>query len=206
MRIGVFGGSFDPPQQAHLVLARAALEQLALDELRWLPAGRPWQKEHALAAAEDRCAMLAAAMAGEPRFVLDRREILRAGPSYTIDTVRELQAERPGAALFVVIGQDQYARLDTWKDWPALLDAVTLAVAARDDAVVQPPAALAARAHRLCRLEMPPSAVSATLIRAHLAAGGRAEDLVPAMVPAEVARYIDTHRLYRQPAAPPARS
>lgn len=206
MRIGLFGGSFDPPQQAHLTLARAALEQLALDELRWLPAGRPWQKEHALAPAEHRCAMLATLMAGEPRFVLDRREILRAGPSYTIDTVRELQAERPGAVLFVVIGQDQYARLDTWRDWPALLDAVTLAVAARADAMVQPPAALAAHAHRLCRLEMPPSAVSATGIRAHLAAGGRAEDLVPAMVPAEVARYIDMHRLYRSPAAPPARS
>ena len=64
MRIGLFGGSFDPPQQAHLALARAALEQLALDELRWLPAGWPWQKEHALAPAEHRCAMLATLMAG----------------------------------------------------------------------------------------------------------------------------------------------
>lgn len=206
MRVGIFGGSFDPPHQAHLALARAALVQLDLDELRWLPAGQPWQKTRELTPADDRCAMVAAAIAGEPRFVLDRRETLRPGPSYTIDTVRELQAELPGAALYLVIGQDQCAKLDSWRDWAALADAVTLVVAARGEATVEPPAALSGHAFRLHALSMPPMAVSATAVRAHLAAGGRAEELTPAMVPDEVARYIDSHRLYQSPVLPPARS
>ncbi|HSV68898.1 MAG TPA: nicotinate (nicotinamide) nucleotide adenylyltransferase [Methylibium sp.] len=202
MRIGLFGGSFDPPHQAHRALARTALTQLALDELRWLPAGRPWQKERGLAPAEDRRAMVAAMIGGEPRFVVDDRELARAGPSYTIDTVRELQAERPGATLCLLIGQDQYAAFPTWREWEALADAVTLAVAARAGAAVAAPAPLTARAHRMVRLDLPPMDVSATVIRAHLAGGGAAADLVPAMVPAEVARYIDSHRLYRPPVTP----
>lgn len=205
MRIGLFGGSFDPPHRAHLALARTALAQLALDELRWLPAGRPWQKSHELASAEDRRAMVAAMIDREPRFLLDGRELARTGPSYTIDTVRELQADRPGAALFLLIGQDQYAAFPTWREWEALADAVTLAVAARPGAAVAAPPALAARAHRVERLDLPPMDVSATAIRGHLAGGGAAADLVPAMVPAEVARYIDSHRLYRPP-VPPTRS
>jgi len=206
LRVGLFGGSFDPPHQAHLALARTALAGLALDELRWLPAGRPWQKPGGLAPADDRRAMVSAAIGGEPGHVLDTRELDRPGPSYTIDTVRELQAERPGAALYLVIGQDQYAGLASWREWEALVDAVTLAVAARASEPVRAPAPLAARPHRVVRLAMPPLEVSATAIRAHLAAGGAAADLVPSMVPTEVARYIDSHRLYREPAAPPARS
>lgn len=149
--------------------------------------------------------MVEAAIDGEPRFVLDARELDRAGPSYTIDTVRELQAERPGADLILVLGQDQHAGLPSWRDWEALADAVTLAVAARAGAAVEPPPALRARPHRRVVLDLPAMAVSATAIRAHLAAGGAARDLVPAMVPAGVARYIDSHRLYRPP-APPTRS
>jgi nicotinate-nucleotide adenylyltransferase len=205
LRIGLFGGSFDPPHQAHLAMARTARKQLGLDEVRWLPAGQPWQKPRELASAEHRAAMVRVAVAGERGCVLDARELTRTGPSYTIDTVRELTAERPGAELFLLIGQDQYQRLPTWHEWIELIAAVTLAVAARTDAVVMPPALLRGRPHRLHILAMPPMAVSSTAIRAHLGAGGRAQDLVPAMVPAEVARYIDLHRLYRPP-APPTRS
>jgi len=198
-RIGLFGGSFDPPHQAHLALARSARQQLGLDEVRWLPAGQPWQKLRELAGGKHRVAMVSAAIAGAPACVLDTREMTRPGPSYTIDTVRELRAERPGAELFLLIGQDQYERLPTWHDWAELVDAVTLAVAVRTDAVVTPPALLRGRQHRVQILAMPPMAISSTAIRAHLGAGGLAQDLVPAMVPAEVARYIDLHRLYRPP-------
>ena len=219
MRIGLFGGSFDPPHQGHLALARSALAQLGLDELRWLPAGRPWQKTRELAPAEHRRAMVAAALASELGMRLDPRELERAGPSYTIDTVRELQAEQPGAELLLLIGQDQYAGLPSWREWEALLDAVTLAVALRPEATggagasepadasapVPPviPPALQAHPHRVAWLQMAPVDASSTAIRARLAAGDRAADLAPGMVPPAVARYIELHHLYRQPPTPP---
>jgi len=206
VRLGLFGGSFDPPHQAHLALARAALAQLGLDSLLWLPAGRPWQKARELAPDADRLAMLRLLVAGEPRFAIDERELQRAGPSYTIDTLRELRSERPQARLFLVLGQDQLAGLPSWRDWTELLEEATLAVAGRADELVAPPPEVAARAPRLERLEMPPMAASSTAIRAHLAAGGTARELAPAMVSPEVAGYIDSRRLYRTPVPDPGAS
>lgn len=189
-RIGLFGGTFDPVHRAHLALARQARDALALDELRWLPAGQPWQKSRRIAPAADREAMLRLAIDGEPGFVVDRREIERAGPSYTLDTVRELQAERPGRQWLLLIGEDQYAGLHTWHGWRELLSRVTLAVACR------PGAAPAAddEVRRAARVEvpLPPMAVSSTEVRRRVAAGEPITDLVPP----EVARYIDSHRLY----------
>lgn len=206
VRLGLYGGSFDPPHQAHLALARTALTQLGLDRLLWLPAGRPWQKARELAPDADRLAMLRLLVAGEPRFAIDERELHRAGPSYTIDTLRELRAERPEARLFLLIGQDQLAGLPSWRDWTELLDAATLAVAGRAGDAVAPPPDVAARAPRLVRVEMPPMAVSSSAIRAHLAAGGTARELAPAMVSPEVAGYIDSRRLYRPPVPEPGAS
>lgn len=200
--IGVFGGSFDPPHLAHLALARTALQALALDELRWLPAGAPWQKQRegrVLAPAADRVAMLRLLVAGEPRFVVDERELHRAGPSYTVDTLRELRAEQPGATLWLVIGQDQHERLPTWHQWPEVLRLAGLAVAARDRDAVRAPPALAAVPHALRVLDMPAMAVSATGARAIAAAGG---DPSPLVGPA-VAQYITRHSLYREPSVSP---
>jgi nicotinate-nucleotide adenylyltransferase len=198
-RIGLFGGSFDPPHLAHRALADIALRALALDELRWLPAGQPWQKAgRRLAEPAHRAAMVALAAEGEPRFVLDERELHRAGPSYTIDTVRELRREQPGAELFLVIGQDQYARLPTWQAWRELVDAVTLAVAARDGIAPQADEALAAVPHRLAVLPLPRLDISATDIRARTAAG----QPIDALVGAPVARYISDHHLYGSAARP----
>ncbi|HEX7435379.1 MAG TPA: adenylyltransferase/cytidyltransferase family protein, partial [Caldimonas sp.] len=87
-RIGLFGGSFDPVHNAHVALAKVALAQLKLDELRWVPAGQPWQKARALSDAVHREAMLRLAIADEPRFTLSRIELERGGASYTLDTVR----------------------------------------------------------------------------------------------------------------------
>jgi nicotinate-nucleotide adenylyltransferase len=195
-RIGLFGGSFDPVHVAHLALARTALDTLGLDRLHWVPT-RPWQKAgREMAADEHRAAMVALAIDGEPRYRLDRRELQRTGPSYSIDTVRELHAEHPGAWIFLLLGQDQYANLATWKDWQSLLPLVTLAVASRGGRPPEPPAALAAVPHRLEVLSMPRLDVSATDIRARLARGEPASALVPSLVTAPVASYIDRHRLY----------
>lgn len=195
-RIGLLGGSFDPPHLAHLALARQARDELRLDELRLLPAGRPWQK---LAAGREpieaahRVAMLRLLIQGEPRLVIDERELHRNGPSYSIDTVRELAAEHPGAQLFFVIGQDQYARLHTWHDWQEMLKLVTLAVAGRAGEAPRAPAEVAAVPHRIETLALPPMAVASTDIRARAARG---EELSSLVGPA-VAAYIDQNALYR---------
>lgn len=197
-RVGLFGGSFDPVHLAHLSLARIALQQLALDELRWLPAGQPWQKAgRAMAAPEHREAMVKLMMGDEPRFVLDRRELMRQGPSYTIDTVRQLHSGSGEQSVFLIIGQDQYARLHTWHEWRELLGSVHLAVAAREGEAVKMPEALAGFAHEVVKLEMPTMGVSSSAVRA---AKARGED-IRSLVGEAVAGYIALHRLYeaRQP-------
>lgn len=201
-RIGLFGGSFDPPHLAHRALARVAMQTLALDELRWLPAGVPWQKAgRTLSAATHRLAMLVELLADEPGQVVDERELRRSGPSFTIDTVRELQAERADAQWFFILGQDQYGRFDTWRDWPELLSRLTLAVAARDGQPPAPPAALSEVAHRLEVLPLPRLDIAASDIRARVAAG----QPIAALVGERIARYIDQHRLYATGTAPSAR-
>ena len=132
-------------------------------------------------------------MAGEPRQLLDLRELQRQGPSYTVDTVRELKAEFPEAELVLVIGQDQYARLDTWRDAAQLRSLVTLAVAARGGLPPAPPAAWASIPHRLVVLPLPPMAVSATDIRQRIAQ----QQPIEALVGKAVAGYIERHHLYR---------
>lgn len=182
--VGLLGGSFNPPHLGHQALARAAREQLGLAEVRWLPAGQPWQKEAAtLAPAVHRAAMVGALMAGEPGMVLDETELRRSGPSYTIDTVEALRAAEPNTRWWLILGQDQHARLATWHRAPELQAQVHLAVAARQGVAPQGVTAIA----------MPRMDISATAIRAAVARGA---DVTPLVGPA-VARYIEQHHLYR---------
>jgi nicotinate-nucleotide adenylyltransferase len=173
VQIGLFGGSFDPPHRAHLALARAARDALALDELRWLPAGQPWQKSRALSAARHRMAMVESAIAGEPGMRIEPIEIERQGPSYTVDTVRSLVAREPGHT------------------WCELLAQVRLAVAQRPGVGVPVPAEVLA--HGFVPIPMPLHDISATEIRRRVAAGQDISQLVPP----GVAGYIDQQGLYR---------
>ena len=190
-RAGLFGGSFDPVHNAHLALAELALAQLELDEVRWIPAGQPWQKTRRLTDGADREAMVRLAIAGKPRFVLDRIELRRSGVSFTLDTVRVLSAAEPATQWFLILGQDQYATLHTWRDWRDLVALVTLAIANRPDAEPTVNAHIARVPHQLVTLPM--MEVSSTEVRRRVAAGEPIADLVP---PA-VASYIERHRLYR---------
>jgi len=129
--VGLLGGSFDPIHIGHVQLARDALRSLDLARVLFVPAGQAWQKGPA-AAGGHRARMIELAIGAEPRFALDRRELERPGPSYTVDTLRELRAElganRP---LVLLIGADQFERLDTWHCWQQLIGLAHLGVATR---------------------------------------------------------------------------
>jgi nicotinate-nucleotide adenylyltransferase len=190
-RIGLFGGSFDPVHNAHLALARQALDQLQLDELRWVPVGQAWQKARAMTPGAQREAMLRLAIEGEPRFVLERCELQRTGPSYTLDTLRELQAATPGADWFLLIGQDQYRNLHTWHGVDELLQRVTLAVAQRPGEPDEADAPV--RAAPRVAVALQPMDIAATDIRHRVAEGAD----ISALVPPAVALYIHQQGLYR---------
>ena len=194
-RIGVFGGAFDPPHQGHVALARTAMAQLQLDALHIIPTGQAWHKARTLSAAEHRLAMARLAFAQVPGTVVDPRETLRSGPSYTVDTLLELQALYPGAELYLLIGEDQAQALPTWHGWEQLPALAIICVAARADSMGTKGQfqALRAQLPHLRVLDMPALDVSATQLRERAATG---QDIVP-LVFESVARYIDQHHLYR---------
>ncbi|MHB8951284.1 MAG: nicotinate (nicotinamide) nucleotide adenylyltransferase [Rhodoferax sp.] len=194
-RIGVFGGAFDPPHVAHAALAKAALAELQLDELRVLPTGQAWHKTRALSAASHRLAMAQLAFADWPKVVVDAREIERAGPSYTVDTLREFKALWPQAKLFLILGEDQAHALPRWHEWQEILKLAIICVATRAYSTGATAQFDLETAHpsSFRRLPMPPLNVSATDIRARIAAHLSVADLV--FEP--VARYIAHHHLYQ---------
>ena len=198
-RIGVFGGAFDPPHKAHVALVQSALAQLALAELRIFPTGQAWHKARALSSAEDRLAMSRLAFDGIANTVVDAREISRPGPTYTLDTLRELQQEHPAAQLVLIMGADQALSLPRWHGWEDILSIAIISVAYRAiptgssgefDPSNLPSLPAGARFEKL---QLPPMDISATDIRSRAARGVDLNELVP---PA-VARYIEQHHLYR---------
>jgi nicotinate-nucleotide adenylyltransferase len=193
-KTGLFGGSFDPVHLAHLSLAHCAVDQLGLDQLLWVPAGNPWQKP-GVSDAVHRLAMVQLLIDGEARFAIDDSELKREGASFTIDTVRHHLTSKPDGSLdelFLIIGQDQYARFHTWRDWEQLLSRVTLAVAARAGQEVRGAAEVQAVPHRMQKLAMPAMQISSTQVREM---SSRGEDIRP-LVGDAVAGYIARHRLY----------
>ncbi|HYM46903.1 MAG TPA: nicotinate-nucleotide adenylyltransferase [Burkholderiaceae bacterium] len=210
--IGLLGGSFDPIHHGHLQLARDALKQLALEEVRFIPAAQPWQKGP-MTAAEHRARMVLLAITGEPRFALDMHEIERGGVTYTIDTVHALRSLLPDCPLVLIMGSDQFARFDTWRDWREIIETAHIAVAQRAGAAVNPSSTLqpvldARRGEirsltsqpggSIIEFAMTPVDASATEIRRLLCDPPSAEggQRLSAMVPAVVLDYIRSHHLY----------
>jgi nicotinate-nucleotide adenylyltransferase len=202
----MFGGAFDPPHRGHRALAETALAQLDLDVLHILPTGQAWHKSRTLTPAKDRVAMCELAFGDLPRLVLDEREIHRAGPSYTADTLRELQQEYPGAELFLVLGADQLLVFKSWVRWDEVLQFATLAVANRaaDIGANAPPdqtteSDLSDVGLPFQSLRMPLKNISATDVRARVGHPAPAAGALDVLVPEAVARYISQHHLYQPP-------
>jgi nicotinate-nucleotide adenylyltransferase len=202
-RIGVFGGAFDPPHCAHLALARAAIKQLQLDELKIIPTGFAWHKDRPLSAAEHRLKMAQLAFSGVDRVSIDEREIKRGGHSYTIDTLEALQAEDPDSRFFLLIGGDQLAAFTRWHRWQDILSRATICVAERPLQASAPADTLAQTpALRQCiHLQLPSMTVSATAIRqlmaTHTGSKNTSQPDLAGLVPDAVARYISLHGLYQ---------
>lgn len=194
-RVGVFGGAFDPPHRGHVALALTALEQLQLDVLHVIPTGQAWHKSRDLTSGEHRLAMTRLAFEGVGRVRVDAREIARSGPSYTVDTLTELQTVYPQAQLFLLLGEDQAQALQTWHRWQALARIAIICVAARADCTgaIGQFDALMPLLPDMRILKMPPLAISATEIRRRLA---HHENVAP-LVFEPVARYIAHHHLYQ---------
>jgi len=211
--IGLLGGSFDPIHIGHLQLARDALAHLPLDEVRFIPAAQPWQKERVTDAAH-RAHMVELAIAREPRCVLDMHEIERGGTTYTIDTLRALRAGPwPEASLVLVMGSDQFERFDTWRDWQAIGDLAHIAVARRAGvAAGLGPALQAFSKERHCGpaelahrpagglVDFPMTAVDASATEARRLLAQPSPDAdrrLARLLPPAVLDYIRAHRLYR---------
>ncbi len=194
-RIGVMGGTFDPIHHGHLVAASEVASAFALDEVIFVPTGQPWQKsDRDVAPGEHRYLMTVVATASNPRFMVSRVDIDREGPTYTIDTLRDLSAQRPGAQLFFITGADALAQILSWKDSDELFALARFVGVTRPGHVLDD---AGLPADRVALLEVPAMAISSTDCRLRI---GRGEPIWY-LVPDGVVQYIGKHRLYRRPAA-----
>ena len=213
--LGILGGTFDPVHRAHLHLARAALKQLALGGVLWIPAGQPWHRQAPRTPAVHRLAMVRLAVADEPAFAVDETEAVSASPSYTVPTLERLQAEYGEARpLVLLMGADAFLGLPSWHRWREVFGLAHIAVAARPGAVLEEanmtaelaeqfrrrrgqPAALAgAPAGSIVGFEIEPvepADLSATAVRELLRSSPQqAADLLPS----GVLDYIRSNHLY----------
>lgn len=178
--IGVFGGSFDPVHHGHLIVARAAREQLGLSQVVFVPTGRqPLKSAHA-ASPEDRLAMVQAAIADEPGFVVDPQEVLRPGASYTAATLAALAQQHPGVPLVLLLGADAAMQFERWREPERIRALARVVVLTRDGARGAGPADLEV-------VRVPAVEISATAIRARVCAGQSIRWLVPERVAALIA-------------------
>ena len=198
-RVGVFGGAFDPPHNAHLALAKTALDQFALDALYIIPTGQAWHKSRVLSSPEHRLAMTRLAFENVPRVVVDDRELQRTGPTFTIDTLEVLQAEHPQAQIYLFIGADQFVAFKQWRRWQKILDIAIICIANRPQSTLGEAQfdAYAPLHHGFFTLELPLMPVSATQIRDSISSGSATTSEIARFVPEPVARYISLHKLYR---------
>jgi nicotinate-nucleotide adenylyltransferase len=193
LRIGAFGGSFNPIHFGHLLVADDVRRGLGLDRVLFIPAGRPPHKRGPLAPYRCRLAMVRAALDHEPGFESCPIEA-RPGPSYTVDTLGELRSLYPGASLYLLIGSDQYRDVASWHR-PELLTRLARIVVISRPGVERPPRFAAHDPKRVSFRPVIPVDISAAAIRARLAKGRS----VRYMLPVQVAEYLGRRRLYRRP-------
>lgn len=191
-RIGLLGGTFDPPHLGHLVVAETVRDALGLDRVDLVVAGRPWMKDGE-SHADRRVAMARLAVADDPGLGVDDREAHRDGLTYTFDTLTELTEANPDVEYTFVLGTDVAATLPQWHRAGEAVALATWAVVGRPG-TAWPTHELA---DHLTPVEVPQIGVSSTMLRAQVAAGRSVRYLVPGPVVA----YIDRHRLYRPPDA-----
>ena len=195
----MLGGTFDPIHRVHLKMAYEALNQLDLEQVWWIPAGNPWQKTRMITEAHHRFEMLKIALAHEKKFVLEPCELLRLGPTYTLDTIHILKLRYPDVEWFLLLGNDQYQNLPTWHRWQTLLQEVQVVVFNRDLKYnlqnLQEEGLIQAEAANIpfLSLDFEPDPISSTEIRRCAAMGYGLEQYVPI----EVAKYIKQHDLYK---------
>ncbi|HET7414134.1 MAG TPA: nicotinate-nucleotide adenylyltransferase [Arthrobacter sp.] len=189
--MGVMGGTFDPIHHGHLVAASEVAAVYGLDEVVFVPTGRPWQKDdRKVSTAEHRYLMTVVATASNPRFTVSRVDIDRPGPTYTIDTLRDLKKARPEADLFFITGADAMAQIMSWKDIGELWSLAHFV------GVTRPGHELDDLGRKdVSLLEVPAMAISSTDCRTRVAASKP----VWYLVPDGVVQYIAKYRLYREP-------
>jgi nicotinate-nucleotide adenylyltransferase len=197
LRIGILGGSFDPPHNAHVAMAEAALAQYHLDALHILPTGEAWHKPRGLSSSTHRTEMVRLAFGHLAGVTVNEMELQRQGPSYTIDTLRSLQLQYPGAQFFLFVGEDQGKALGTWHEIEEIVRRAIICVAEREMPGMPSPPDFVVPSHDIPTqaLKLPHLPHSATEVRARVAHG----QPIDALVPKTVALYIYRHHLY-QPA------
>ena len=188
-RIGVMGGTFDPIHHGHLVAASEVAQSFDLDEVIFVPTGKPWQKDD-VSPSEHRYLMTVIATASNPRFTVSRVDIDRAGPTYTIDTLRELKKQRPAAELFFITGADAIAQILSWRDHDELWDMAHFVAVSRPGHVLS---TAGLPTDDVSQLEIPALAISSTDCRERVEHGNP----VWYLVPDGVVQYIAKHHLYR---------
>ena len=195
MKIGLFGGTFDPPHLGHLIVAQDVFHSLSLDRLLFLPAAAPPHKRHRPVTAPTlRLEMLRAAIGDDPRFGIEEIELRRAGPSYTVDTLEELAARAPDAELFFLLGEDQFRDLATWRSPDRVARLARMVVLSRDGADIS--RLMPDFSHQplaVTRVDL-----SSTEVRERVRTGRPIRYLVPAAVEALIMK----KRLYRDEQTP----
>ncbi|WJY98120.1 nicotinate-nucleotide adenylyltransferase [Corynebacterium fournieri] len=192
-RIGVMGGTFDPIHHGHLVAASEVADRFNLDEVIFVPTGQPWQKAgKTISPAEDRYLMTVIATASNPRFSVSRVDIDRDGPTYTIDTLRDLREQFPDEDLYFITGADALASIMSWHDWEEMFQLAEFVGVTRPGYELREDMLPADIQRRVHLVEIPAMAISSTDCRAR-AAEGRP---VWYLVPDGVVQYIAKNRLY----------
>ncbi|HZP51144.1 MAG TPA: nicotinate-nucleotide adenylyltransferase [Actinocrinis sp.] len=194
-RVGVMGGTFDPIHHGHLVAASEVASLFELDEVVFVPTGQSWQKDNRLvSSAEDRYLMTVIATASNPRFTVSRVDIDRGGATYTVDTLRDLRAERPaGTEFFFITGADALEQIFTWQEAAELFDMAHFVGCTRPGHPLADPGLPVGK---VSLIEVPALAISSTACRERVRRG----EPVWYLVPDGIVQYINKRGLYRDPA------